>query len=162
MNDQKDGKGEEEEMPVDPALKATRYHGVIKERLYVLEQIAVKINDEKKWFVEIRNLEQAFAKELPEHFRNEEELLFPILESRGIPEHKALVARLRTEHAGLLAQMEGITQLLCEHMFPLQPEAAARINEELHRFSQALCQHAETEDEQLFTAVQSLNAGAGR
>lgn len=149
---------QEEDRKLDPALKAANYHGVIQERLYLIDQIVLKLS-EKKHFGEIARLERAFAQELPAHFRHEEELVFPVLDLRGKPEHKALVVRLRREHAELAARSQAIADTFTENLFPLSPEVVEKVNRELKEFSESIRRHAEVEDKELFTAFHELGSG---
>jgi len=154
-------KEKEEDAKLDPAVKAARYHGVIQERLYLIKQIVLKISD-RKHFGEVCKLEKAFAKELPEHFHAEEELLFPVIELRGTPEQKALMARLRREHKELTAQARAIASIFMENIFPLAQDVVERVNRQLEDFAEAVTRHAQLEDAEMFPVFHRLREGAPR
>ncbi|MHB9155255.1 MAG: hemerythrin domain-containing protein [Endomicrobiales bacterium] len=125
-------------------------HREIAERNDILKKLVSMADNDAFFWDNALKLSGFFKKEVREHFRMEEKVLFPVLR-KALPEEKrGALDRIEKDHAPLLKKLSEFEALSSGHL--RYPSKATR--EELARTAgallDALLKHAREEDVELF------------
>ena len=138
---------------MDLLLKEAQEHERIAEALTFFER-SYPLITEKKDHVKLVALGKFLKDYLVDHFKYEEEEIFPVLLEQGQPDEKQFVRSLQLDHVKILAAADSFFALLERTSATAGQEkfdSLAALGREV--VSQTLC-HATREDSRLFPMIQ--------
>jgi iron-sulfur cluster repair protein YtfE (RIC family) len=139
---------------MDKITKLAQDHGEIFETLAFFNESISKITlDDKKSSDEcVANLNTFFGKQLSEHFKYEENEIFPLVLSIGKAQEKHLVRELQHEHIDIMEKVDEIKDLIISMGYPDKCDKSRL--EELVKLNktaiETILKHARKEDSQLY------------
>ena len=137
---------------IDPLLRLIKYHEDISEFLENLEEILDFLHEEEFWS-KIKQIENFFKRNVIDHFKFEEKMVFPAVLSRAAtPDSIKLILELQREHGLMLKELEGFQKIISEIQF--DKERHARLNIVVRKIIDNLLAHASKEDNELLPILQ--------
>jgi len=137
---------------MDKLTREAHDHGKILESMVFFEKFLKTITSNESEDYTVR-LHQFSDEYIVEHFRFEEEEIFPVILRKGTPEERAFIEELQDDHQQILASLEEFkgTVSLYEPQ-PSREQVRKIINASEAVISEILV-HARKEDERLFPAL---------
>ncbi|MFH2026683.1 MAG: hemerythrin domain-containing protein, partial [bacterium] len=124
-------------------------HEDVSEHLEVLKEVLGFLFEEKAW-IKIKPIEDFFKRNLIEHFKFEEEIVFPpVLSQAATPDSIKLILELQREHGSILKELEEFQNIISKNAFPLDKETGKRLNVVGRNILNSLLPHASKEDDKL-------------
>ncbi|MBN1621890.1 MAG: hemerythrin domain-containing protein [Endomicrobiales bacterium] len=126
-----------------------KYHSQLKEYLDFLKKLEGGIQKHSVW-MHIERIEKFMKKDVEEHFKYEEEEVFPgVLQTTENREVKDAVDYLIEEHKRLLAGVEEFESLVYGEVFPLPKAKIEKLNSFLEDFIDSSSKHMLKEEEKI-------------
>jgi iron-sulfur cluster repair protein YtfE (RIC family) len=138
---------------VDPLERTIKDHEDISEYLNNLKEILDFLDEEKAWS-ELRPIKDFFEQNVINHFKFEEEVVFPaILSKCATPESIKLILELQREHGAILKDLEEFQKIISESAIPLDKKVSERVNVIGRRIIDSILPHASKEDDRLLPII---------
>lgn len=134
---------------MDKLTKLSCDHSYLSERMAFFEKLveAIESNDLTRYIAKI----QFFIDEyIVNHFKYEEENIFPLIIQHGSPEEKAMVQELQQEHAQILSELDIFKERLLRYDSSLSEKDVEEIIQASRGIVKMILLHAQKEDDQLF------------
>ena len=140
---------EERKKSEDPLARLIMDHEEVSEHLEVLKEIMDFLSKKEAWS-KIKLLENFFKRNVVDHFKFEEKMVFPtILSGTTSAETVKLILELQGEHGRILKELEGFRKIISENTVPLNKEASLKLKAAGEEVICSLLEHASKEDEKL-------------
>jgi len=133
----------------DSLKRLIRDHEDVSEYIEVLKEILGFLHEEEAWS-KIKPIEDFFERNLIDHFKFEEKIVFPTILSRAAtPDSIKLILVLQREHGSILKELEEFQKIISENAFPLDKDTNTRLNVVGRKIIDSLLTHASKEDDKL-------------
>lgn len=139
---------------VDPLKRLIEEHEEVSEYLEALKEVLGFLDNEEAWN-KIKPIENFFKQNVVDHFKFEEEIVFPpILSRAATPESIKLILELQREHGGILKELEEFQNIVSKSTGPLDKETSDRLNVVGRVIIDSLLLHASKEDDKLLPILE--------
>ena len=139
---------------IDPLERLIKDHRDVSEYLENFKEILGFLHEEKAWS-ELRPIRDFFERNVINHFKFEEEVLFPaILSKCATLESIKLILELQREHGAILKELEEFQKIISESAIPLDKEITERVNIVGRRIIDSILPHALKEDDRLLPIIE--------
>ena len=133
----------------DPLSRLIKYHEDVSEYLEIITETLGFLFDEEAW-TKIEQIKDFFKRNVTEHFKFEEEIVFPLVLSKvATPESIKLILELQREHGSILKELEEFQKIISENDFPFDKETGTKLNVVGRKILDSLLSHASKEDDSL-------------
>jgi hemerythrin-like domain-containing protein len=137
---------------MDIMTKASQDHSDIVESLTFYQEL------QSCFFgSDIAKFNKVFKNHIPEHFKFEEDFLFPIVLKNGTDKEKALMENLKKEHAQILLLINDLDNILHQSCKSLPEEHSEKFNELKAKMISMIFEHAHKEDTEFYPIIKKLN-----
>lgn len=132
---------------VDPLKRLIKDHEEISEYLENLKEV-LDFPPEKKTWDKIKSMEDFFQRNVTNHFKFEEEVIFPaLLSGFATQETIKLILELQREHGGILNELEKFQKITSK--MSLDSETSEELQAVSKKIIDNLLDHAKKEDKKL-------------
>lgn len=136
----------------DVVIKLMRNHTYISENLEITKIFPEILRKEKQWG-NAKKIVDFFRQVAENHFKMEEDVLFPEISQCANDETRSVIKILTDEHKDLLFKMEQLEDMLNTALYPLNEEGIEKANQMITEIRDQWIAHADVEDEKIFPRV---------
>lgn len=137
----------------DIVFRLINHHKNLRENLEYAATLPPLLRRETQWR-QFSAVETFIRHNVHEHFRLEEEVLFPWLRtSYPMLKYAEVVDALNQEHADIRRLTGSIEEIVAAVVFPLKTTEIERLNNVLSQLSTTLMAHTKREDEQIYAQL---------
>jgi len=138
---------------MDKLTREAHEHGKILESMVFFENFLKTITSDDAENYTVR-LHQFSDEYIVQHFKFEEEELFPAILQKGSPEERAFIKELQDDHKQILASLAEFKKIIS--LYDPQPPTKEQVKEIINSSEAVISQiliHARKEDKRLFPAL---------
>jgi hemerythrin-like domain-containing protein len=134
---------------MDKLTKLCFDHSYLSERMAFFEKLieAIESNDLKSYIKKLHFFTEEY---IVNHFKFEEEQIFPMIIQHGSQEEKKMVQELHLEHAQILGELDTFQKKLLHYDSSISKKDVEEIVQASRGIVKMILLHAQKEDEQLF------------
>ena len=135
---------------MDVIEKFINDHSEVKEEIDILEKIVNLLNSDAFSWNNVFKISSFFDKEVKEHFRLEEQVLFPVMKKVLPSDKQKILAEIEKEHRPILSKLDAFRKIAEKHSEFLARNTQENFIRISHEIIESIIPHAKKEDEQLF------------